>query len=86
MKVIADKKEPELIIADDDLVIFDHIRHSLINFCLCRDIAFLCVMDLKKYSKLYDKNFINFLKSKNAIVNCSGKLMDHLLKNYNIRT
>ena len=86
IEVIDDKKEPELIIADDDLVIFDHIRHSLINFCLCRDIAFLCVMDLKKYSKLYDKNFINFLKSKNAIVNCSGKLMDHLLKNYNIRT
>ncbi len=85
MKVIPDKKEPESIIKDGDLVIFDHIRHSLIYFCLCRNIPFLCVMDLKKYSKLYVKDFVNFLKSKNAIVNCSGKLVGHILKNYNIK-
>ena len=74
IKIISDERKPELIIKNNDLVIFDHINHSLIYFCLCRNIPFLCAMDLKKYSKNYDKNYINFLKSRNLIVDCSGEL------------
>lgn len=80
IKIISDERIPELIIKDDDLVIFDHINHSLIYFCLCRSITFLCVMDLKKYAKNYDKNYINFLKSRNLIVDCSGELLKNKLK------
>lgn len=80
IKLISDERKPELIIKKNDLVIFDHINHSLIYFCLCRNISFLCVIDLKKYSNNYDKNYINFLKSRNAIVDCSSKLLKHNLK------
>lgn len=80
IKLISDKRKPELIIKNNDLVIFDHINHSLIYFCLCRNISFLCVIDLKKYSNNYDKNYINFLKSRNAIVDCSSKLLKNNLK------
>jgi hypothetical protein len=37
-------------------------------------------MDLKKYSKYYNKNYINFLKSRNLIVDCSGELLKNNLK------
>ena len=80
IKLISDERKPELIIKNNDLVIFDHINHSLIYFCLCRNISFLCVIDLKKYSNNYDKNYINFLKSRNAIVDCSSKLLKNNLK------
>jgi hypothetical protein len=80
IKIISDERIPELIIKNNDLVIFDHINHSLIYFCLCRNIPFLCVMDLKKYSKYYNKNYINFLKSRNLIVDCSGELLKNNLK------
>lgn len=80
IKLISDERKPELIIKNNDLVIFDHINHSLIYFCLCRNISFLCVIDLKKYSNNYDKNYINFLKSRNAIVGCSSKLLKNNLK------
>lgn len=80
IKLISDERKPELIIKSDDLVIFDHINHSLIYFCLCRNIPFLCIMDLKKYSKNYDKNYINFLKSRNLIVDCSRELLINNLK------
>lgn len=75
------KKQPELFINFNDLIIFDHINHTLIYFCLCRNIRFLCVINLKKYSKNYDKNYIDFLKSKNAIIDCSSKLLKNNLKN-----
>jgi hypothetical protein len=80
IKIISDERIPDLIIKNNDLVIFDHINHSLIYFCLCRNITFLCVMDLKKYTKNYDKNYINFLKSRNLIVDCSGELLKNNLK------
>ena len=80
IKIISDERKPELIIKNNDLVIFDHINNSLIYFCLCRNIPFLCVMDLKKYSKNYDKNYIDFLKSRNLIVDCSGELLRNNLK------
>jgi hypothetical protein len=80
IKIISDERIPELIIKNNDLAIFDHINHSLIYFCLCRNITFLCVMDLKKYAKNYDKNYINFLKSRNLIVDCSGELLKNNLK------
>lgn len=80
IKIISDERIPELIIKNNDLVIFDNIHHSLIYFCLCRNITFLCVMDLKKYAKNYDKNYINFLKSRNLIVDCSGELLKNNLK------
>jgi hypothetical protein len=71
--------KPEFIIKNDDLIIFDHLSHSLIYFCLCNNIHFLCIIDEKKYSKNYNKNYINFLKSRNAIVDCSSKLLKNNL-------
>ena len=80
IKIIANKMQPEFFIKNDDLIIFDHLNHSLIYFCLCNNIHFLCIIDLKKYSKNYNKNYINFLKSRNALVDCSSKLLKNNLK------
>lgn len=82
IKIILDKRKPEKIIQNDDLIIFDHINHSLIYFCLCRDIPFLCVMDLKKYSKNYNKDYIDFLNYKNVIIDCSNKSSKTTLKKF----
>ena len=80
IKIIPSKMQPEFIIKNDDLIIFDHLNHSLIYFCICNNINFLCIIDLKKYSKNYNKEYINFLKSRNAIVDCSKKLLNNNLK------
>jgi hypothetical protein len=80
IKIIPSKMQPEFIIKNDDLIIFDHLNHSLIYFCICNNISFLCIIDLKKYSKNYNKDYINFLKSRNAIVDCSKKLLNNNLK------
>ena len=79
-------KKPEEIIDNNDLIIFDHICHTLIYFCLCRNINFICLIDLRKYSSKYDENFINFLKSKDVLFDCSKKfLKNHIEKlNYNL--
>ena len=81
-KITDNKKTPEYIIKKDDLVIFDHPRHSLIYFCLCRDISFFCVTDLKKYSKVYNNDYINFLKSKDVIIDCHGNFLKEKLKKF----
>lgn len=80
IKIISDQSIPEFIIKNDDLVIFDNINQSLIYFCIQNDISFLCGIDLKKYSKNYDKNYINFLKSKKVIFDCNNGLKNNLKK------
>ena len=78
-------KKPEEIIDNNDLVLFDHICHTLIYFCLCRNINFVCVIDLQKYSSKYDENFINFLKSKDILFDCSKKFLKNHIEKLNYK-
>ena len=68
---IEDPISTELLIDESSLVIFDHVCHSLIFYCIENSIRFICAIDLNRYRHIYKKRFIEYLEARNSLIDIS---------------
>jgi hypothetical protein len=62
----------ESIFARNSLVLFDHVCHSLIFYCIEHNISFFCVVDLERYRDTYQEVWIEYLEKRGYLIDMNS--------------